>query len=148
MEPIDMYVVTKWSLFIKKITVAYQVKEQNYSLNDFPSVKYNPWFSCWGWPLSSVCTNVNGCVCDLNFANVSENEHISITLLTSWDPTGRPIILWTKDCNGLSGASCGVEGFAWLGAASFNGTVSRPSNITGRYVEETDFKIIYFVPLI
>ena len=41
MEPIDMYVVTKWSLFIKKITVAYQVKEQNYSLNDFPSVKYN-----------------------------------------------------------------------------------------------------------
>ena len=56
MEPIDMYVVTKWSLFIKKITVAYQVKEQNYSLNDFPSVKYNPWVSCWGWPLSSVCT--------------------------------------------------------------------------------------------
>ena len=26
MEPIDMYVVTKWSLFIKKFTVAYQVK--------------------------------------------------------------------------------------------------------------------------
>ena len=42
MEPIDMYVVTKWSLFIKNIAVAYQVKEQNYSLNDFPSVKYNP----------------------------------------------------------------------------------------------------------
>ena len=31
MEPIDMYVATKWSLFIKKIIVAYQVKEQNYS---------------------------------------------------------------------------------------------------------------------
>ena len=149
-----MYVATKWSLFIKKITVAYQVKEQNYSLNDFPSVKYNPWVSCWGWPLSSVCTNVNGCVCDLNFSNVPED--ISITLLTSWDhdpdrpsnyrgiPTGRPIILWTKDCNGLSGASCGVEGFAWLEAASFNGT----SNITGRHVEETDFKFFYFVPLI
>ena len=38
MEPIDMYVVTKWSLSIKKITVAYQVKEQNYSLNDFPLI--------------------------------------------------------------------------------------------------------------
>ena len=29
MEPIDMYVVTKWSVFTKKITVAHQVKEQN-----------------------------------------------------------------------------------------------------------------------
>ena len=79
MEPIDMYVVTKWSLFIKKIIVAYQVKEQNYSLNDFPSVKYNPWVSCWGWPLSSVCTNVNGCLCDQNFANVSENDSVPNT---------------------------------------------------------------------
>ena len=79
MEPIDIYMVKKWSLFIKKITVAYQVKEQNYSLNDFPSVKYNPWVSCWGWPLSSVCTNVNGCVCDLNFANVSENDSVPNT---------------------------------------------------------------------
>ena len=33
-----MYVVTKWSLSIKKITAAYQVKEQNYSLNDFPLI--------------------------------------------------------------------------------------------------------------
>ena len=38
MEPIDMCVVTKWSLSIKTITVAYQVKEQNYSLNDFPLI--------------------------------------------------------------------------------------------------------------
>ena len=76
-----------WSLFIKKITVAYQVKEQNYSLNDFPSVKYNPWVSCWGWPLSSVCTNVNGCVCDLNFANVSENDSVPNTFaLHCWLP--------------------------------------------------------------
>ena len=35
MEPINIYMVTKWSLFIKKITVAYQVTEQNYSLKIF-----------------------------------------------------------------------------------------------------------------
>ena len=36
-----------------------------------------------------------------------------------------------------------VKEFAWLGAASCNGNWSRPSNVTGRHVEETDFKIDY-----
>ena len=35
------------------------------------------------------------------------------------------------------------KGFAWLRAASCNGTWSRPWNVTGRHVEETDFKIDY-----
>ena len=82
-------------------------------------------------------------------------KHINIILLTSWDhyphrlsetggsPTGCPITLWTKDYNGFSGASCGVEEFAWFGAASCNGTWSRPSNVTGKHIEETDFRIDY-----
>ena len=37
----------------------------------------------------------------------------------------------------------GVERFAWLGAASCNGTWSRLSNVTGRHVKGTDFKIDY-----
>ena len=76
MEPIYMYVVTKWSLSIKKITVAYQVKEQNYSLNDFPLITLEFPAEADHW---AVCTNVNGCVCDLNFANVSENDSVPNT---------------------------------------------------------------------
>ena len=50
--------------------------------------------------------------------------------------------IW-KDYNGFSGSSCGVEGCTWLGTASCNGIWSRRSNVTGRHIKETDFKIDY-----
>ena len=71
------FMVTKWSLFIKKITVAHQVKEQNYSLimlfHKLDITLELPTKMCL-WPKLCWC-----------FWKWLSTKHISITLLTSWD---------------------------------------------------------------
>ena len=61
--------VTKWSLFVKKITVAHHVKEQNHSL----IMIFHQLDITLEFPAEV-------CFCDLNFANVSENDSVPNTL--------------------------------------------------------------------
>ena len=121
-----------WSLFMKKITEYFQPSSERTKLftdDNFPSAKYNYKIVSWGWPILQV----TGCVCDLHFANVSENDPVpdtytvstmllaptrsrSLPVRPAWgNATGGPITLWRQDYNWFSGVSCSpFKGFAWL----------------------------------